>query len=116
MNKFLGNEFQRNAAVKRVLQRLNERAYYLILNNCEHFANWVQKRLPQSEQVVDVGKTLVITGAGIGLIGLASKDSKVAIFGLVIAAVTLITIGISDQNELRRTVIMKDGCLSICKD
>lgn len=97
LNKFLGDEFQRNAAVRRALQRLNERAYHLILNNCEHFANWVQKGLPKSEQVEDVGKTLAITGAGLGLIGLSSKDEKVATFGLVTAALGLLAIGLSDQ-------------------
>lgn len=97
LNKFLGDEFQRNAAVRRALQRLNERAYNLILNNCEHFANWVQKGLPKSEQVEDIGKSFAITGAGIGILGLASKNEKVATFGLITAALGLLAIGLSDQ-------------------
>lgn len=99
LNKFLGNEFQRNAAVRRALQRLNERAYNLILNNCEHFANWVQKGLPKSGQVEDIGKTLAITGAGLGLLGLASKDDNVATVGLLAAALGLFAIGLSEQRN-----------------
>lgn len=97
LNKFLGNDFQRNTAVRRALQRLNERDYNLILNNCEHFANWVQKGQPKSEQVEDVGKALAITGAGLGLVGLASKDEKVASIGLLTAALGLLAIGLSEQ-------------------
>lgn len=97
LNRFIGNELQRVAAVSRALTRLNEQAYNLILNNCEHFANWVQKGLPKSEQVEDVGKALAITGAGIGLIALASKDEKIATVGLLTAALGLLAIGLSDQ-------------------
>jgi hypothetical protein len=97
LNKFIGNEIQRTAAVRRALERLNERAYNLILNNCEHFANWVQKGLPKSEQVEDVGKTLAITGASLGILGLASNDENAATFGLLTAALGLLTIELSDQ-------------------
>jgi hypothetical protein len=97
LNRFIGNEAQRIEAVRRALTRLNERAYNLILNNCEHFANWVQKGLPKSEQVEDVGKALALTGAGVGLVGLAAKNERVATFGLLTAALGLITLRLSDQ-------------------
>lgn len=97
LNRFIGNELQRVAAVRRALARLNERAYNLILNNCEHFANWVQKGLPKSEQVEDAGKVLAVTGAGMGLIGLTSKNEDVAMVGLLTAALGLLAIGLSDQ-------------------
>jgi len=96
LNRFTGNEFQRTAAVRRALSRLNENAYNLILNNCEHFANWVQKGLHKSAQVEDIGKALTITGSGVGLIGLASEDEDVAIVGLLTAALGLLAIGLSD--------------------
>jgi hypothetical protein len=98
LNRFLGNEVQRMSAVKRALSKLNENAYNLILNNCEHFANWVQKGLPKSDQVDDVGKALAITGAGIGLIGVASKNENAAAIGFLTAALGLIAMGLSDQN------------------
>lgn len=98
LNRFLGNELQRMSAVNRALSRLNENAYNLILNNCEHFANWVQKGLPKSEQVDDVGKALAITGAGIGLIGAASKNENAAAIGFLAAALGLIVMGLSNQN------------------
>lgn len=97
LNRFIGNELQRVNAVRRALTRLNESAYNLILNNCEHFANWVQKGLPKSEQVEDAGKVLAVTGAGIGLIGLASKNEDVAWVGLLTAALGLLAIRLSEQ-------------------
>lgn len=98
LNRFLGNEIQRMSAVQRALSKLNENAYNLILNNCEHFANWVQKGLPKSGQVDDVGRALAITGAGIGFLGVASKNESAAVVGFLTAAIGLITMGLSDQN------------------
>ncbi len=97
INKFVGDDFQRNAAVRRALQRLNEKDYNLILNNCEHFVNWVQKGIPKSEQVEDVCKTLAIAGAGLGLIGIASNDEKVVKAGLLTAALGLLVNSLNDQ-------------------
>lgn len=97
INHFVGNDTQRFAAVKRALTRLNENAYNLILNNCEHFANWVQKGLHKSEQVEDFGKALAITGVGVGVAGLFAKDENVAFIGLLTSALGLLAIGVSER-------------------
>jgi hypothetical protein len=99
INRFVGSELQRGAAVKRALSRLNEKAYHLILNNCEHFANWVQKGLPTSKQVEDFGKILALIGGGIGISGLLSKNKGAALIGTLIASLGLIMIGLSVENK-----------------
>lgn len=90
INKFVGNEIQRYDAVRRALVRLNERAYNLILNNCEHFASWVQKGLPKSKQVDDFGDALTIAGAGIALAAIASDNEEAAFGGFLATAIGLI--------------------------
>jgi hypothetical protein len=97
LNRFVGNETQRNDAINRAMTRLNEKAYNLILNNCEHYANWVQSGLPKSVQVEDIGKALALSGASIGLVGLASKNKEVAIVGFLSAALGLLAIELSEQ-------------------
>ncbi len=97
LNRFLGNEVQRIDAIKRAMTRLNEKSYNLIINNCEHYANWVQNGLPKSGQVEDIGKALAISGASFGLVGLASKNKEVAIVGFLSAALGLLAIELSEQ-------------------
>lgn len=63
IERFVGNHWQREEAVKRAIDRKDENSYDLILNNCEHFKNWVQKGKHESTQVANVG-----TAAGIGLL------------------------------------------------
>lgn len=98
INRFIGTELQRLSAVKRALSRLNERAYNLILNNCEHFKNWVHHGLGTSEQVEVAGKTLTAAGAGVGLIGIATKDDNLVMVGLITALIGAITWGASQQD------------------
>jgi len=50
---------QRAAAVDRAASRIGERSYNLILNNCEHFANWCATGVAISHQVVEVVKTFL---------------------------------------------------------
>ncbi len=95
LNRFLGNEMQRQSAVLRALSRLNENAYNLILNNCEHFASWVQNGTPESEQVEVFGKSLLLGGALLGLIGLIAEDEKLASVGLLSAGLGAITLDVS---------------------
>lgn len=99
VNRFTGGEVSRRKAVLRALNRLNENSYNLILNNCEHFANWVQKGLPKSDQVEGFGNGLAMVGLSVGAIGLASNDGQVAKVGLITAVLGLIAIGLSDQRK-----------------
>lgn len=91
LNRFVGNEIQRQSAVHRALSRLNENSYNLILNNCEHFASWVQNGTPESEQVENFGKALFFGGALLGLIGLATEDENLTGVGLLSAALGAVT-------------------------
>lgn len=99
INKFVGSDMLRRSAVSRALSKLNEKAYHLILNNCEHFANWVQKGIPKSNQVESFGKILTLAGAGVGLYGLAKKNQGAAVLGLLMTSLGLITIGLSIRKD-----------------
>ena len=68
IERFVGNEWQRNNAVKRAFSRKDENSYHLILNNCEHYKNWVQKGSNQSQQVEEFGK---VAGISILIFGIA---------------------------------------------
>jgi len=97
INKFVGSDEQRAFAVRRALSRMNEHAYNLILNNCEHFANWVQKGLPKSDQVEDFGKGIALAGLGAGVIGLTSKNKEIAIIGSIAAVLGLFFMGLEQD-------------------
>lgn len=97
LNRFLGSKDQRVIAVRRALSRLNEQSYNLILNNCEHFSNWVQKGISSSDQVKDLSKALITTGTGLGLVGITNKDDRLAIVGLFASALGLIIAGLEDK-------------------
>jgi hypothetical protein len=86
LNRFVGSELQRQFAVHRALSRLNENSYNLILNNCEHFSNWVQNGTPESDQVENFGNILLAGGAFLGFLGLASEDENLTGVGLLSAA------------------------------
>ncbi|OQP67261.1 hypothetical protein A3860_02555 [Niastella vici] len=104
INRFTGTETQRSIAVRRALSRLNEKAYNLIINNCEHFANWVQRGLPSSEQVENFGKGMAVVGGIITLTGLTTKNKNAALIGGLIASLGLMMIGVSvvvDNKEIK---------------
>jgi hypothetical protein len=100
INRFVGNDSLRRSAVKRALSKQNEQAYDLILNNCEHFATWVQKGIPKSNQVETFGQFLTIAGGVIGISGVIKRDDGMAVIGLLLASLGLITIGFSVQKDI----------------
>lgn len=67
LNRFVGDESERREAVNRAMERVDENSYSLILNNCEHYASYVQRGKPQSNQVRNW--SLGILG-GLALMGL----------------------------------------------
>lgn len=72
IDRFVGNETQRVAAVNRAISRIGERAYSYVTNNCEHFKNWVHRGEHKSAQVDNAVESVMI-GAGIAaLAGLVS--------------------------------------------
>jgi hypothetical protein len=97
VNRFLGDYIQRNLAVQRALSRLNENSYNLILNNCEHFKNYVHHGVKKSEQVQEFGAALLVTGIGAAAVGAGAKKKEVTIAGLITAGLGLIAIGLSEQ-------------------
>lgn len=88
IRRFKGTEYERSYAIKRAFDDLrtkNRRTYNLIKNNCEHFAGWVQKGIRESEQVKEYGDTTAITGAGIAITGLLTKDRNMTIGGILLS-------------------------------
>ena len=73
VERFFGNEQERREAVERALHRKDENSYHLILNNCQHLKNWVQKGIHHSEQVENIGKGTLAAGA---IVALASAEGK----------------------------------------
>jgi len=98
INRFTGNPTQRQFAVNRALSKLNETAYHLILNNCEHFASWVQRGIADSKQVENTGKALAIAGVGVGIAGLAKSNGKMAGAGLLLLALGMAAVELSNQD------------------
>ncbi len=79
IEKFVGTEYDRRQAVQRAVAKKDEKSYHLILNNCEHFKNWVQKGIHDSTQVRTWGKAGVVAGAATLL---ASKSNTAKWIGL----------------------------------
>lgn len=95
INKFKGNQIQRNAAVNRALSRKDQVSYHLLLNNCEHFASYVQTGKSRSEQTTAFGTTLAI--AGLSTAALAKNDAAKGT-GMVMAALGLLALLIENKD------------------
>lgn len=50
IERFQGNNYQRRLAVQRAISKLGENNYNYLENNCEHYANFVQKGKAYSRQ------------------------------------------------------------------
>lgn len=98
LNRFIGNDFERGDALDRAWSRKGEREYDLILNNCEHYKNFVHYGYSKSDQVENVGIGLVAAGSAIAVGGVAGKDDKAAIGGLVLAGLGLVTLLMENDN------------------
>lgn len=64
--KYYHKHYSQARVVKRAEQRLGERKYNLIFNNCEHFASWCKtgkSRCQQGEQALSTGAKAVVYGA-----------------------------------------------------
>jgi hypothetical protein len=95
IRRFTGNEIQRNAAINRALNKSDEDSYHLILNNCEHYANYVQYNKPYSAQVNLFGAGVAVTGLAMAA---SSKSNTGKGVGLAMAVLGLITL-ISNEND-----------------
>ena len=90
IERFNGNHHQRRYAVKRALNRIGEKAYNLVFNNCEHFKNWVLNGEGISKQVASIGTGIAVTGAAAYLLGMASDNKGLKKTGAVILIILLI--------------------------
>lgn len=96
IEKFIGSEYERRQAVERALMRKDENSYNLILNNCEHFKNWVQKGIHESNQAKTAGKIAVGAGATVAL---TSKSDTGKLIGLGIMLLGGLAWAFSDDED-----------------
>jgi F0F1-type ATP synthase membrane subunit c/vacuolar-type H+-ATPase subunit K len=84
IERFAGNMQQRSAAVKRAFNRLGEKAYNLVFNNCEHFKNWVLYGKGISKQSVSIGTGVAIAGIAAYTLGIISESKSLKKMGILI--------------------------------
>jgi hypothetical protein len=65
IDKFLGNDFQRNMVINRI-NRLVGTPYHFLNYNCEHFVSQVRTGKAESQQIIN-GVALLFTGCLIRL-------------------------------------------------
>lgn len=70
IDRFIGTENQRAAAVQRAISRIGERAYSYLTNNCEHFKNYVHYGRHTSKQVDNAMGGLALGVGAVALFGL----------------------------------------------
>lgn len=85
-----------HAAVERAMKRLDERAYHVVFNNCEHLVHWAIDGVHRSTQVEAVTKGMqIVLSRSIGEIGIpqvidgpisATTDELYKTFGAVYSA------------------------------
>jgi hypothetical protein len=89
IRRFIGNDIQRNAAISRALSMRDQNSYHLILNNCEHYANYVQLGSPYSQQTTLFGTSMAVTGLAVAA---SSKSVAGKGVGAVMAILGLLTL------------------------
>jgi tRNA isopentenyl-2-thiomethyl-A-37 hydroxylase MiaE len=99
IERFSGSHVQRQAAVNRAIKMVGKVSYNLITNNCEHYKNFVQFGKKYSAQVDVAGRVTAITGGVAVVAGLASKNPKVAGWGLFALALGILAVGLANQGE-----------------
>jgi hypothetical protein len=99
IERFQGTPQQRGQAVERAIKMIGKAAYHLILNNCEHYKNFVQFGKKYSAQVDVAGRVTAITGGVAVLAGLASKNPKITGWGLFLLALGAIAVNVADQDK-----------------
>jgi hypothetical protein len=98
VDRFNGTPQQRDAAVQRALSKTGEKSYNLILNNCEHYKNFVQYGRRYSPQVDNAGNALMVTGGIAAIAGAAEGNDKAVGWGLFAFALGAIAKYVSDQD------------------
>ena|ERR1700741_1946816 len=99
IERFSGTQVQRKQAVDRAIKMVGKATYNLITNNCEHYKNFVQFGKKYSAQVDVAGRVTAITGGVAVVAGLATKNPKVAGWGLFALVLGALAIGLANQGE-----------------
>lgn len=103
IEKFPGPPHKRGEAVKRALSKIGEKAYNYVLNNCEHFKNFVHFGIKKSLQVEKAGGWMIVGGIGLTALGAGKKNTNTALWGVLVIIIGLILVwlesGNSDQKE-----------------
>lgn len=81
IERFKGSETERQKALERADSVVGETNYSYLWNNCEHFKNWVHFGRKYSRQVDAAGDASLISGGGLLIAGVASKNPKLAAWG-----------------------------------
>ncbi|OQP60426.1 hypothetical protein A3860_34175 [Niastella vici] len=72
IERFNGNNMQRQQAIERAISRIGANDYNYFSNNCEHYKNFVQSGTPHSEQSknfengIAFGAVILLLGALLG--------------------------------------------------
>jgi hypothetical protein len=90
IEKYPGEEYTRNEAIKRAMSQLGQKAYHYLANNCEHFKNFVHYGIKKSTQVQKAGAAIALGGLGIALIGADKKKDGMAVTGIFIILIGII--------------------------
>jgi len=98
VDRFIGTDQERKLAFNRALSRVGERAYNYFSNNCEHFKNWVHYGDNYSSQVDNVGNVGIGVGSAMVIKGIATENSKTALWGTGIFLAGALLKGFSKNN------------------
>ena len=107
IERFPGNDVQRRRAILRAIKRIGEKAYNMVLHNCEHFKNWVLYGKSTSKQVVAMTTTAALVGFGATVIGMHSgskgleKTGKIIL--IILLAVFIVAIFLLAMNPPKET-------------
>lgn len=104
VEKFPGPNDERGKAIKRALSRIGEKTYNYVLNNCEHFKNFVHHGIKKSTQVERAGVGFMMAGIGVSLSGLGNKNSKMTNWGIFVFAIGLILMLLENSGKKKNSM------------
>ena len=96
IRKFVGNDYQREVAIERALSRKDQSSYHLLLNNCEHYCNYVQTGEQYSQQTAIFGTSLAVSGLAVAS---TSKTKAAKGLGATMVALGLLTLILEGNNR-----------------
>jgi len=99
IDRFKGNDFERQSAIERAWSRIGEKAYGFFSNNCEHFKNWVHYGEQISKQVDNAGTALSIGGGTILLGGLLASNQKTRNWGVGVLTLGFILKSLAERKK-----------------